>query len=82
MQIACNNSVCKWLPKRSLPQGALNAAGFIATPCRSPRGSVLREPIEAIRATKATELVYYKLWHVFMNIQALIGLHFIVYKVS
>lgn len=43
---------------------------------------MLREKIEAIRAMKATELVDYKLWHVFMDIQALISLCFIVYNVS
>lgn len=43
---------------------------------------MLREKIEAIRAMKATELVDDKLWHVFMVIQALIGLCFIVYNVS
>lgn len=82
MQTACTNSVCKLLPRRPLPQGAIKAAGFIATPSRCPGGSVLREKIEAIRAMKATELVDYKLWHVFMDIQALIGLCFIVYNVS
>ena len=82
MQTACNNSVCNVLPRGSLPQGVVKAAGFIATPSRRPEGSVLREKTEAIRTMKATELVYYKLWHVFMDIQSLIGLCFIVNKVS